>query len=196
VLEVELAHVPAVAGIEAFVPRLRHQVLELGLALTSVDSTVRGNCRSHTILAPRFTAGIVAAVVAVELRQHQHARAQVDRFLEVVGDEEDSSSCPLSHSSSRNSLHLLARVSGSSAPKGLGPSSGSRLEHQRLRDRHALLHAAGQLVRDTLSACSRPGACAAGRCIASSRGTACAQRQRSRGPGQQLPARAAPFSST
>ena len=78
-------------------------------------------------------------------REDEDAVAQVDRLVQVVGDEDDRAPAPAC-TSSRTSCRL-ALVIASSAPNGSSMSSTSGLERERAGDLHALRHATGQAPR-------------------------------------------------
>ena len=80
---------------------------------------------------------------------HDHdPRGQEDRLRDGVGHEETV--VPVCAQTLSTSALSRSRVISSSAPNGSSMSRMRRLERERPGDRHALLHAARQLVRVVL----------------------------------------------
>ena len=78
-------------------------------------------------------------------RQHQDAVGEEDRLVEIVGDEDDGD-VDLAPDFQQMRLHLGTRLRVERAER-LVHQQNARLIGERAHDRHALLHAAGQLMR-------------------------------------------------
>ena len=78
-------------------------------------------------------------------RQHQDAVGEKDRLVEIVGDEDDGD-VDLAPDFQQMRLHRAARLRIERAER-LVHQQDARLIGERAHDRHALLHAARQLMR-------------------------------------------------
>src|ERR671931_1486816 len=87
-------------------------------------------------------------------REHDHAVRERDRLFEVVGDEEYGLSVRRPKLEELV-LHQLARLD-IERRKRLVHEDDWRVEDQRLRERDALSHAAGELMRVTLAEARKP----------------------------------------